>query len=170
MIDEKIVVSDTNIFLDLMDIDLLNEFCNLPCEIHTTDFIIAEIKKSTQQATIQSFIQNKKITVKKFNFTELSEISNLKANCHTNASIQDCSVWFEAKNLNCLLITGDKKLRTVVENDNVKVSGILYIFDKLVELNIISPNMAADKIKALCKLNCRLPKRECEERISRWEK
>lgn len=36
----EIVISDTNIFIDLWNIGLLERFCELPLSIHTTDFII----------------------------------------------------------------------------------------------------------------------------------
>ncbi len=42
---ETVVVSDTNIFIDLISVDLLDEFFRLPFEIHTTDFIIHELKE-----------------------------------------------------------------------------------------------------------------------------
>ena len=40
----EIVISDTNIFIDLWNIGLLERFCELPVSIHTTDFIIGELK------------------------------------------------------------------------------------------------------------------------------
>ena len=43
---EKLIVSDTNIFLDLFDTELLKEFFNLPYEIKTSMLVIGEIKKS----------------------------------------------------------------------------------------------------------------------------
>ena len=41
----KLIVSDTNIFLDLFDTDLLKEFFTLPYEIKTSMLVIGEIKK-----------------------------------------------------------------------------------------------------------------------------
>ncbi len=61
-----------------------------------------------------------------------------------NASFTDCSVWYYAKKTNGRLLTGDNKLRKSAEKDNVKVSGILYVFDNLIEYGII------DEKKALC--------------------
>ena len=37
----EIVISDTNIFIDLWNIGLLERFCELPLSIHTTDFIVS---------------------------------------------------------------------------------------------------------------------------------
>ncbi len=39
---EKVVVSDTNIFIDLISVNLLDGFFGLPWEIHTTDMIMKE--------------------------------------------------------------------------------------------------------------------------------
>ena len=41
----KIVVSDTNIFIDLISVGLQEKLFLLPIEIHTTDMVIFEIKR-----------------------------------------------------------------------------------------------------------------------------
>ena len=59
------VVSDTNIFLDLLSIDLLAAFFSLTFDFHTTDFVIAEIKEKHQQKLIAKYIENGKLFIKK---------------------------------------------------------------------------------------------------------
>ena len=54
---EKIVVSDTNIFIDLISVNLLDGFFSLPWEIHTTDMIMKELKDSNQKAVVDAFRQ-----------------------------------------------------------------------------------------------------------------
>ncbi|MGN0731384.1 MAG: hypothetical protein ACI4MA_05665 [Treponema sp.] len=66
------------------------------------------------------------------------------------------------------LLTGDGKLRKSAEADNVKVSGILYIFDNLVEYGILEKADAANLLEKLMQINMRLPKGECEKRILKW--
>lgn len=51
---EKIVVSDTNIFIDLISVNLLDGFFSLPWEIHTTDMIMKELKDSNQKAVVDA--------------------------------------------------------------------------------------------------------------------
>ena len=46
---ETVVVNDTNIFIDLLSIDLLDEFFLLPLSIHTNDFIINELTEPSQR-------------------------------------------------------------------------------------------------------------------------
>lgn len=45
----KLVVSDTNIFIDLIRMGLLGDFFLLPFEISTVDFVIRELKKTGQK-------------------------------------------------------------------------------------------------------------------------
>lgn len=170
MIAEKIVVSDTNIFLDLISVDLLAPFFALPCEIHTSDFVLGEILQPTQLNTVNEFVKSKKLAVVQFEFAELSKIAELQQNCGTNASFTDCSVWFYAKKISARLLTGDGKLRTAAEKDSVLVSGILYIFDNLVEYGILEKTIAAEKLKMLVEQNPRLPHGECQRRIDEWER
>ena len=165
----KIVVSDTNIFLDLISIDLLDRFFELPFKVYTTDFIINEITIPEQKEKIDFHTDCKDIEVVSFNPNDFMEISDLQVNSQTNVSIRDCSVWYYAKKTDSLMLTGDAKLRRVAENDNVKVSGILFIFDNFVEFNVISVINAAKKLEQLQEINPRLPKGECEKRIKLWK-
>lgn len=80
----------------------------------------------------------------------------------------DCSVWYYDKKNNGRLLMGDGKLRKSAVADNVKVSGILYIFDNLIEYGILEKTKAADFLEQLTQINMRLPKTECENRIKLW--
>lgn len=42
---KKIVVNDTNVFIDLLVVGLLEQFFLLPWEVHTTDFVMQELLK-----------------------------------------------------------------------------------------------------------------------------
>ena len=129
MIEERIVISDANVIIDLLSVQLLEAFFALPCEIFTTDFVISEIERPEQQKIIQKFVKSKKLGVASFGFDEFAEILRLQSNSKNNTSIADCSVWYYAKKVNGRLLTGDGKLRSAAEKDNVKVSVILYLFD-----------------------------------------
>ena len=50
-------MSDTNIFIDLISVNLLDGFFSLPWEIHTTDMIMKELKDSNQKAVVDAFRQ-----------------------------------------------------------------------------------------------------------------
>ena len=170
MIEEKIVISDTNILLDLISINILDIFFNLPCEFYTTDFVINEIKKPNQIQAIDKFVKSNKLDIINFDFTEMININNIQSKTDNNVSITDCSVWYYAKKTGGRLLTGDGNLRKSAEKDNVKVSGILYIFDNLVEYEILAKSEAAELLNRLLNINKRLPADECKKRINHWRK
>lgn len=167
---EKIVVSDTNIFIDLISVNLLDGFFNLPWEIHTTDMIMKELKDSNQKAVVDAFRQLGSLKVKEFDGNEMQELMRMRKRAleSSNASILDCSVWKLAKNLDCSLLTGDNRLRKVVQKDNVEVHGILYLFDKMLEHQVINHETAITKLQSLFSINTRLPKDEIDKRIEVW--
>ena len=168
MIKEKLVISDTNILLDLISLDMLEAFFSLPCDFSTTDFVISEIIQPSQIKAIEKYITSKKLDVVSFSCEEIIEINKIHTNNTNNASITDCSVWYYAKKTGGRLLTGDGKLRKSVESDNVNVSGILYVFDNLIEYGILEPSESADLLEQLMQINMRLPKGECEKRILKW--
>lgn len=48
-----IVVNDTNIFLDLISVGLLDVVFKLPIKFHTVDYVIAEIADDMQRKSVQ---------------------------------------------------------------------------------------------------------------------
>jgi len=86
----------------------------------------------------------------------------------TGLSFEDCSVWYYSKKMSGILLTGDGKLRKQASKDNIEVRGIIYLFDVLLNQNLISSQEAVEKIKQLMLLNNRLPKKEIDKRIELW--
>lgn len=54
----EIVVNDTNIFIDLHSIRLLDQFFELPITVHTVDFVINELTDEVQFKAINKYIEN----------------------------------------------------------------------------------------------------------------
>ena len=167
---KKIVVNDTNVFIDLYEVGLLEEFFSLPWEVHTTNFVMLELLKEGQHDTIAKYKADQRLNVPVFEAEELMEIGNLyQQNLNKiNLSFTDCSVWYYAKVNKYILLTGDRKLRTVSVFDGVDVHGVVYVFDNLVELEIISRQIAIEKLQQLYAINNRLPKEEIDKRINKW--
>lgn len=163
-----IVVSDTNIFIDLASVGLMESSCELPIRMHTTDQVINEMTDNTQKALIGKLVDEGKITVKHFDETEFFNIIEMFLSRRNNVSVTDCSVWYYAKKNRYRLLTGDNKLRNSEISDGVQVSGILYLTDMLVEQKIVNERDMADKLEELLTLNSRLPKRIIDERIAKY--
>lgn len=164
-----VIVNDTNIFIDLHSIGLLRSICELPYDVRTVDFVVAEIIEPSQNKAILELISEGKIKVESFDSEELSEIIAEHSGVPGNLSIQDCSVCYYARKHSATLVTGDRQLRKYAEAENVTVKGILFVFDEMVSHNILTPQLAATKLKVLLGINIRLPKTEIEKRIRLWQ-
>ncbi len=53
----KMIITDTNVFFDIISIDVLPEFFALDFEICTTDFVVKEILESTQKEQIDLLLE-----------------------------------------------------------------------------------------------------------------
>ena len=161
----KIIVNDTNILIDLMNISLLDVFLELDFEFHTNDLIINEITDIEQKAIINKVISENKLIVNETKAEDYPRIISLLIN---NLSIEDCSIWYYAQQIEGVLLTGDARLRKEVEKTKVEVRGVLFVFDKLIEENKITKNNAINKLTELLNINPRLPKKEIKKRIELW--
>lgn len=163
-----IVVSDTNIFIDLVSVGLMENSCELPVRIHTVDYVMNEITDDDQKAVIGKLVSEGKIIVKHFNPEEFIHVIEIYYSRSNNVSVTDCSVWYYAKQNGFRLLTGDGKLKSSAIADGVQVSGILYLTDMLVEQKIVNERDMADKLEELLAINSRLPKRIIDERIAKY--
>lgn len=166
----KIVVNDTNVFIDLHEAGLLEQFFLLPWEVHTTDFVMFGLLNEEQKDTVTAYKRNGYLHVATFDPEEIIEIDNLhkKAINKTNLSFTDCSVWYYAKRNKYILLTGDRKLRSSDLNEGVEVRGITYIFDELVANGILPARLAAEKLALLKSINPRLLDGEIEKSLKLW--
>lgn len=164
----EVIISDTNIFIDLHSIGLLEAFCKLPCEVRTIDFIVAEITDPEQSQAISALAAGGKLVIESLDAEELTEIIAEHSSVPGNISIPDCSVCFYARKHSATLLTGDRQLRKYAEACNVTVRGILFIFDELIANKILTRSQAVEKLRKLVGINVRLPKTEIEKRINNW--
>lgn len=164
----EVVVNDTNIFIDLYSIGLIDEFFKLPLSVHTIDLVLNEIVDDQQRKVLRCFVDSGLLKVGKFGSNEVGLIYELQNNAGGNVSFVDCAVWYYAEINKFILLTGDRQLRNKAISHNVTVKGILYIFDELVRYEVITPNCAVEKLKKLQSINQRLPRTLIQERIDRW--
>jgi len=167
---KKIVVNDTNVFIDLHDVGLLERFFLLPWEVHTTDFVMLELLNEGQKDAVAAYESKGYLHIATFEFQEVVKIRKIQESVinKTNLSITDCSVWYYAKQNNYTLLTGDRKLRNSALNEGVEVRGIVYVFDELVANGIMPASLAAEKLALLKSINPRLPDSEIEKRLKLW--
>lgn len=166
----EIVVNDTNILIDLSNAGLLQHCKILNLDFRTLDFVMEEITDAGQLTSVQRIIDDGTLKVHSLDGAMMRKVFEKIAfyEGKSNISPTDASVMVYAKENDCRLLTGDKKLRTTAENENVKVSGILLILF-IIDLMIgkIDNKLLLESLESLQKSNNRLPKNLIEERIEK---
>jgi len=133
----KLIVTDTNVFFDIIKIGALPEFFSLDYDICTTDFVLKEILQSDQREQIESFIRAKSLTIFELDAYEIDIVINLKTK-RTFKGITDKSVLWKACVLSCPLLTGDKKLRSEARDMGIEVHGSIWVIETLIENEFIN--------------------------------
>lgn len=163
----RIIINDANILIDLVHLDLMNEFIKLELDLKTTDVVFDELNDD-QKVIIEAYIYSKHIDLitieKEDDFESIMTILESSS----GLSFEDCSVWHYANKLKGILLSGDGKLRKQAMANGISVKGILYVFDQLLVHEIISFELAIVKLEQLYEINPRLPIQSKNERIASW--
>ena len=75
----EIIINDTNVFLDLYDVGLLETFFQLPVTVHTIDLVVNEIIRPAEQKAIQALIGTGQLSVKDYPAQHLNALSTFNA-------------------------------------------------------------------------------------------
>lgn len=164
---KRLAVQDANVLIDLWDIGLLELVFDLKLEIHTTDLVVSEIQQEAQARALQALIAEGKLRVHSFTPKELAELVTFRA-VHSSLSLEDCSAWRIADQLQAILLTGDSALRRKAAAAGLEVHGSLWLLDELVSQSLIDFPGACGALRALMKKNLRLPLAACKEREAKW--
>ncbi|HEY4785387.1 MAG TPA: hypothetical protein VIH57_05035, partial [Bacteroidales bacterium] len=164
----KIIITDTNVFFDVISIRALPEFFALDFEICTTDFVVNEILQSEQKEQIDYFIRSRKLTIFQLTDDEVDEINAFKT-VRFFKGITDKTVLWKALKLKCPLLTGDKKLKKEAEEHGVEVHGSIWIIVELIEKAIITREDGVKLLQMLLEVNGSLPHDEIEKLIRKYQ-
>ena len=161
-----IVVNDANILIDLLKIDLCDQFFQLNFEFNTSDFIMAEVKEPNVHL-LNQYVKRKKLLVRHFGFEEITEIIKLNQE-YNKLSLADCSCLILCQKLNAILLTGERQLTRIAEKTGIETHGCLWIFEQLILKKVISYDLAINKLESLVLQNTRLPENECRKYLQKW--
>jgi len=162
-----IVVNDASILIDLMKIDLSDEFFRLPFKMHTTDLVSGEVTDENA-LRFQQYIKKKNIQIWSFSDKEFEGVLKIKSD-NSPLSLGDCSCVWLCMQLSATLLTTDGRLRRSASEKDIPVHGILWVFDQLILQKDITVWGAHRKLKILMEINPRLPREECEKRLKKWK-
>jgi hypothetical protein len=163
----KLAVTDANIFIDLIKLQMLAMLFAIDMEIHTTREIVDQLNEG-QYANLIEFIGPHHLRVHDLSDRQLQEVIQLDA--PRALEFADKSVAWLSMELSATVLTGDGPLRKYCKAKDLEVRGIIWLFDTIVEKGLMKPSLAADKMDYLVSFNSRLPKEECAQRIQKWRR
>lgn len=163
-----IAVNDANIFIDLIEIDLIDVFFELKLDLHTTNLVLSELDNEQQQV-IKKQITKKRLKVRVLSDEELMKLKDAEITSN-KLSKHDVSVYAYAKELSAIILTSDRRLRTEAKNKGFEVHGILWVFETMMAEKLLKPKRAIEKLTELMKINTWLPIDECHKKIEKWKK
>lgn len=158
----KVVVHDACALIDLLKGGLVEVWTKSGIEIHTTELALLEVN---DDAT--SLHQSGALKVVGISADELVNLVDFNQS-YKALSLEDCSVLRLADALKVPLLTGDRDLRIIAEKAGVRVHGMLWVLDQLVEGQYLSTAQALSALRTLRQSGSRFPKDEVEMRINLW--
>jgi predicted nucleic acid-binding protein len=161
-----IALQDANILIDLVNMGLFDHCLSLHYQFTTTNIILDELYEH-QVRLIQPHINSGKFTIIQIDADSLINIQIATLE-DTRLSEQDWSALYYAKQLDAILLTGDKRMRSLAKAKDVMVCGVLWILDQLVETSKLTQQEACVFLHQLISKNKRLPADECEQRMKLW--
>lgn len=163
----KVAVKDECVLIDLANGGLLDSWFQLGIETYTTNLVIRQIKDDHQWQMVSGFIKAGLLKVKTLDGGQMSKMYRELGNLPIG--IADQTVLFLAIKLQAILITGDRKLRLEGLKRDVEVRGVLWILDTLIGKKLVSPKLAAAKLRLMLAEGAFLPPDECQKRLANWE-
>lgn len=163
----KVAVKDACVLIDLANGGLLDAWFHLGIETHTTNLVIQQLKSDRQWQLVSGFIEAGMLKVSTLNGDQMTEMYGELG--QLSIGVADQTVLFLAMELDAILITGDRKLRLEGLKQKVEVRGLLWILDELISKKLVSPKLAAAKLRLMRDEGAFLPSAECQKRLAQWE-
>ena len=166
-----IVVKDANIIIDLLNIGL-SQYCRqMEVEFHITQHVFREIRDDTQRQQMIRMILDGELKVDEFTGVEYENFLDMVGAFDgvNNLSDADCSVIILAQRYNCRLLTSDRKLKRQAEDQGLRVNGLLWITDTMVEQGILTGAEMIPYLERYRETNPRAPQSEINKRIEKYK-
>ncbi len=158
-------VVDANVLIDLHVGGLLPEALPRPFQLLSPDLIIAELDDPSGPALVSRGLREESLTA-----AEIRELAQLKARHPRALSVMDLAALILSKRLRVILLTGEKLLRGVAEEEGVEVRGTLWLLDQMIVSKALEASDAAAALDSMLAAGRRLPKGECDKRIRIWKR
>jgi hypothetical protein len=162
MTSQLVLVTDTNIWIDLDNGGILTVVFRLPYHFLIPDLATRELIRPRWQS-----LQALGLVLQELSADQVIELTQLRLS-HRNLSVIDLASFLLAKSLNATLLTGDSRLFALAKENGLYVHGVLWLLDELVRLRVHAPKQAASALQKMLVAGAHLPRDECRKRLVNW--
>src|SRR5882762_9218292 len=125
----RIIANDSSALIDLKKGGLLDLFLRLPFDFVVADAILADELLSFSRSEVS--LMRKHMVVTSLDGAQLKLVGELQAAAPA-LSLYDCMSFVMAQsNPGCILLTGDKRLRSKAEAAQMECHGVLWLVDEI---------------------------------------
>jgi predicted nucleic acid-binding protein len=151
----KIIVTDTNVFIDLIQSNALDAFFECSFEVCTTDLVLFEIRSPNQRPHLDKHVLSGRLKVLELSEEEIAEAAAMQTQCNLKR-ITDKSVLLKAIQMQACLLTGDGDLRKEGQRAGLDVRGSLWVIKEIWSAGILGKVELLNILESLSQ-NTRLP-------------
>jgi hypothetical protein len=159
---QSVLITDTNIWIDLENGGILVEVFRLPYRFLTPDFAIPELIRPGWETLHGLGLEAHELLAE-----QVVELVQLRQT-YRNLSIIDLAAFLLAKTLNGTLLTGDFRLNELANANGLSVHGVLWLLDEMVHFQALTPGQAVVALGRMLDKGARLPAEECSNRVTSW--
>ena len=158
----SVLVTDTNIWIDLENGKILADVFRLPYQFFTTDFAVGEFVHPGWAHLHDLGLQTHGLEPE-----YVLELVRLRQ-IHHQLSAIDLAALLLARALDASLVTGDRRLNELAKAQGVPVHGVLWILDEMVIYGVLAATQAAIALREMLNQGARLPDAEYQKCFDRW--
>jgi hypothetical protein len=157
----KLLISDSNIFIDMEVGGLIEAMFGLPEKFGVPNILYAE-ELSEHHPQLPAY----GLLIMTLDESTVEESQRLRQ-VYRRASQNDLFALALAKQERCPLVTGDGKLRDAADQEGVEIKGTLWLVERIVEESIISLETASDAYERMRRDGRRLPWGDVDRQLER---
>lgn len=147
----QVLISDSNIFIDMEVANLTQKMFALPYTFATPDILYYEELEEEHENLLKYNLKILSLTSETIKYTESIVPKYLRA------SRNDLFALALAKQEDCPLITGDGALRNAGEQEGIIIYGTIWIVNELMKYDIINDDEAVEAYEMMKANKRRLP-------------
>ena len=162
----KLIITDISVLFDLYRLEILPEFFALKAEISTTSFVYNDIVLVNKVIEFEIYKRSQKLKVIMLTDEEQDAVNQFSTKRNLK-SLPDKTMLWKSIQLNCALLTCERKLKLEAKEHGVEVHDSIWVIEKLVEENILDKSKAITLLEQLKTVNDRLPMEEIDKVIKK---